>query len=260
MAKIILKLISPAAFASFHGKPTSGPWQELLNIFFGKAFGLWFLFALFWGDLILYWVIRLAHENKYQIACVCLVALILWYIISSRIIDVPGNFFQLSKAPEAVAFVGLGYLMSKPMKKIVEQRDSIILLLLSIFCFTSCVCLLNMLIRSVGLFDLFLKILAACSGFLMIISLAMLVPTWKVLTYIGRNTLIFYGLNGLSLAVTKKIIFYALPVSILHNNLFLQLIVGLFVVALACLLCSIAAYVLKRWFWWGLGMSRAQRR
>ena len=49
LAKIILKLISPAAFASFHGKPTSGPWQELLNIFFGKAFGLWFLFALFLG-------------------------------------------------------------------------------------------------------------------------------------------------------------------------------------------------------------------
>lgn len=96
---------------------------------------------------------------------------------------------------------------------------------------------------------------AAVFGSLMTIAIAQLLPSWRWLTYIGRNTMIFYGLNGLSMAIARKLVFMLVPVSMVAEYIALQIIIGILVITVACLICTAATPILNRWCWWGIGTS-----
>lgn len=254
--KIAIKLAAPALFASFHAKPMGGGIKELSSILLGYTNGLWFFWALLWGDLVLYLVHRATSGNTPIIAIIVIASLCAWTLV---ILYGPQLPFQLQTTFEAVGFVGIGYLF-KHFFLALDGAGWWRLLIINLALFATCaVVKLTVRFSSDMLSTLgkaVLMIVAALTGSFVVMAIAALMykPAW--LMFIGLNTMIFYGLNGFSLAPSKKILFTVIPVSVVSSNWVLQIIVGLMCVALACTICALLTPVLKRWLWWAVGEKR----
>lgn len=265
VGKILLHVLAPAVFAGFHGNSMGAPLSELGNILLGNTQGLWFFLALFWGDLALFGLYQLTKNMNHPMSILGIVFIlsgVAWFAL---------NFldwyklmpFQLLRATEAVAFVGMGWMLSSWIKDI-SNHQAVWMLVGATGAFAVCALLAYktdtheygwMILPSSIVY-----LLAALFGSFMIIALARLLPVWSWLTYIGRNTMVFYGLNGLSLAIARKLIFMVLPVAFVSSQLVLQVIVGLAVIAIACLVCACATPILARWFWWGIGLPKPVKK
>lgn len=253
LMKIVLKVVAPAIFASFHGE-AMGSWRsELLNIVLGNSIGLWFFWALFWGDLVL-WV--LAKFPKAVQGAFCLLCLLAWPFVPVSHVELP---FQLWGVFEAVAFTGLGWLLSGTLEKENRMASSVFLIIsMAVFAVSACIAL-SPSHNPIKVYVV--KLFAAVSGSLMIVFLAKgLIQSNSLLQYIGRDTLIFYGLNGLSLAVSKGVFFRIVPVSFVRSNVWSQLLAGMIVLCLACLLCAALKPLIHRYCWWAIGSTNPVKK
>lgn len=260
LGKILLLTIAPSVVAGFHAGSMGTPLAELGNIFLGNTNGLWFFLALFWGELALYGVHHLTKAAPHRILVLAIIVAIsgcAWFTVSLLSVYqyVP---FQLLHATEAIAFVGLGWMLA-PRLKDLPRRSS------SIFCAVTMVAFIafGLLIRYTPAPHaitwtiapaVLLRLCAATFGSLMVIFLTQLMAPWRWLTYIGRNTMIFYGLNGLSMAIARKAVFMLVPVSLVAAHLALQIAIGFVVITVACLVCAAATPIINRWCWWGIGL------
>jgi fucose 4-O-acetylase-like acetyltransferase len=254
IGKIVLKLLSPAAFDSFHGSVMQGGVQELLKILFGEAEGLWFFWALFWGDLML-WAINRFLGRKGIIFLVP-VALVMWRLLIAYPVSLP---FQLPLAFEAAAFTAIGFLLSQRILHL-GIRDVQIRIIFSAIVFAGAAWIFHTLSGESVFATMLPAMLAAVSGSFMIIYVSMLMPTFRWLSYVGRNTIVFYGLNGLSLALARVVVFHILSTRIVSSMLILQLLSGVVVIALACGICSCAEKIISRWMWWAIGARPRVRK
>lgn len=263
LAKIVVMVASPSVYAGFHSDTMGGPIAELIKIILGQASGLWFFLALFWGDLVLYGIHHFMHNKPYRSAVLWTVVIVCsyaWFIWGSAgwAESVP---FQLFHGVEAVAFVGFGWLFSHWIKAL-NRRQSFLMMTASTVFFIAFV----VLAKTVPTDTIWgtwayrtISIVMAVSGSLLVIGLCQILPAIRWIRYIGRNTMVFYGLNGLSLAISRTAIFACVSTSIVAANVWLQLFVGFFVIAVACGICSVATPLLNRWCWWGIGLSRPQK-
>lgn len=260
LGKILLLIIAPSVVTGFHAGAMGTPLFEIGNILLGNTNGLWFFLALFWGELALYGVHKLTKQSTHHhlmLAIISVISGVIWFVMSFLGIYryVP---FQLLHATEAVAFVGLGWLLSHRIK-ILRKQETLYMLAGSTVAFI----VFGVISRYTETYGvggwLILAVLpylcAAVFGSLMTIAIAQLLPSWRWLTYIGRNTMIFYGLNGLSMAIARKLVFMFVPVSVVAEYIALQIIIGIFVITVACLICAAATPILNRWCWWGIGTS-----
>ncbi|RYQ54702.1 acyltransferase family protein [Bifidobacterium pseudolongum] len=265
LGKILLLIVAPSVVKGFHGRSMGNPMTEFINILLGNTTGLWFFLALFWGDLALYGLHKLTVHSSCRILVLSLIFVasgLVWFVM---------NFFgvyeyapfQLLRATEAIAFVGIGWLISSRLKTL-SKRESVFLLGITFVAFIGVGCLIHYLeiynVEWWGVVTAIPCLFAAICGSLMTMAIAQLVPAWRWVTYIGRNTMVFYGLNGLSMAISRKIIFILISVSLVASQLVLQIIIGLVVVAGACLICAAATLVLNRWCWWGIGLPNPHKR
>lgn len=260
LGKILLLIIAPSVVKGFHAGAMGTPLFEIGNILLGNTNGLWFFLALFWGELALYGVHKLTKQSTHRhlmLAIISVISGVIWFAMSFLGIYryIP---FQLLHATEAVAFVGLGWLLSHRIK-ILRKQETLYMLAGSTVAFI----VFGVISRHTETHgvggQLILAALpylcAAVFGSLMTIAIAQLLPSWRWLTYIGRNTMIFYGLNGLSMAIARKLVFMLVPVSMVAEYIALQIIIGILVITVACLICTAATPILNRWCWWGIGTS-----
>ena len=160
---------------------------------------LWFLFSLFFVEIIYYTIYRLVKNKR----AICIIAFILALIAHySRVLGVP-NYFFWSSTIEAMLFFSMGSLFCDPME--IEKHLS------KLGGFFSCIiCIIIAVLefeqtgRYLDLSDGYLcmpglAIAGACFGIYFVFCLAKYVSTWriaKVLNSIGRNTIIYYPLTG----------------------------------------------------------------
>lgn len=250
--KILLKAISPSAFASFHSQSMQDSSKELLNILIGNTEGLWFFWALFWGNLLLWGVHHfLGDKGTIAIVPICLIA---WYLLSSFPVTLP---FQLSQTAEAAAFTGIGFLLFKSLVKI-DRNKLIVPTVLSLALFSASAGLL-LTIDSSNTWGRALPVIcAALTGSFLIIGISQWILPAKWLTFIGKNTIIFYGLNGLSLAIAKFGYFHIFDTAFIASNAVLQLLSGIVVIGIACFICFFACLIINKWFWWAVGKPHPQ--
>lgn len=260
LGKILLLIIAPSVVKGFHAGAMGTPLSEIGNILLGNTNGLWFFLALFWGELALYGVHKLTKQSTHRhlmLAIISVISGVIWFAMSFLGIYryIP---FQLLHATEAVAFVGLGWLLSHRIKMLRKQETLYMLAGSTVTFIVFGVISRHTETHGVG-GQLILAALpylcAAVFGSLMTIAIARLLPSWRWLTYIGRNTMIFYGLNGLSMAIARKLVFMLVPVSMVAEYIALQIIIGILVITVACLICTAATPILNRWCWWGIGTS-----
>ncbi|MCH4853769.1 acyltransferase [Bifidobacterium pseudolongum] len=261
LGKILLLIVAPSVVQGFHAGAMGTPLSEIGVILLGNTNGLWFFLTLFWGELFLYGVNKLTKQSIHRhltLALIALIASVAWFAMSFL-----GTYkyipFQLLHATEAVAFVGLGWLLSHKIKMFGKQATLYMLAgSTALFIIFGVVCRYTET-HDVGWWIILASLPYLCAavfGSLMTIAIAQLLPSWHWLTYIGRNTMIFYGLNGLSMAIARKVVFMVIPVSLVAAHIVLQIIIGLLVIAVACLICTVATPILNRWCWWGIGTSR----
>jgi hypothetical protein len=160
--------------------------------------------------------------------------------------------FHLLTSFEAIAFTGLGVLLSERILESNHRSIGIRFLCAgATFAFSAC------LLQIAGLHSLFvhalLLILAAISGSLAVVTFAQLIPAIGFLKVIGRNTIIYYGLNGFSLSMSKLLFFRVIPIDFVSTHLWVQLVSGAVIITLACLICSICGMIIRRWLWWAIG-------
>lgn len=261
LGKILLLIIAPSVVGSFHAGAMGTPLKELGNILLGNTNGLWFFLALFWGELALYGLHRLTKNSKYHQSMLPIILAfsgLIWFAVSFL-----GTYkyvpFQLLHATEAIAFVGLGWMLA-PAIKACDKQKAVYSLILSTVAFIAFAFLARRTeTHNVGWWILLAELPYLCAavfGSFMTVFAVRLLPSWRWLTYIGRNTMIFYGLNGLSMAIARKLVFTLIAIPLVVSHLALQIVVGLIVIAVACLICAIATPILNRWCWWGVGLPK----
>jgi fucose 4-O-acetylase-like acetyltransferase len=254
LGKIVLRILSPSAFDAFHAQGMQSVSHELATVLLGNAEGLWFFWALFWGDLLLWALNRFFGRGG--LFAIVPIGLLGWYAAIVFSISLP---FQFQTIAEAAAFTAAGILVS-PIIQSLRTHDVIAPFMISILVFSVSAALL-LGIGSDNVFGRLLPVLfAAVSGSLMIIFLSRWFRPFDWLTFIGRNTIVFYGLNGLSLAVAKYLFFRAFSVGQISSNLLLQLLAGMVIIAVACTICFVACLVINRWLWWTIGSKPAKKR
>ncbi|RBP97306.1 hypothetical protein CRD60_07455 [Bifidobacterium aemilianum] len=247
LSKVVLKVASPALFSSLFSRETWMAPEELASILMGNSPGLWFFWALFWGDLMLWVLSRCPKPLRALIALVCLLA---WPLIPS--VNWP---FCLASAFQALAFTSLGWILSDWLKRL-GRGPSALTAVISIGTFVTSVQIFLRLPSSPAA-HYGTTLTAAISGSLMVIGLVKAIfPTCTPIEYIGRNTMVYYGLNGLSLACAKRLLLLVIPLPSIQSTVCSQLLVALLAILAACLICAAVTPLLYRFCWWGVGKDK----
>lgn len=255
IGKILISWSAPAMFEGFHAASMGSPAHELLIVATGQAEGLWFFWALFWGDIVLWLVARIpGMTRKYVLWAMVIVCLGIWYALIPNG-GHPDTPFQLQDVFEAVAFTGMGWLLMPHLRQL---RAPWIPTTAAVAIF-ALLCALRGWTQPSEPARALLVVASSVAGVMLVAFASMLLPSLRWLTFIGRNTIVFYGLNGLSLALGKKLFFTAAPIGTISNSLLLQIAGGLCVIAIACLACLAATLVINKWFWWAIGARRPSK-
>lgn len=252
LLKIAVEAFSPALFSHLGAFAAEETGTSLSSILLGEVTGLWFFFALFWADVALFAIMKMTHESRGALAVTAVAALAVWYVLGTVAhANLP---FQLVRAFEGLAFVALGRLV---MSVLEDERYRYWLLIGGAAIFADAAYLLEAGFRFGRGVIFLLAIVAAVAGSAMTIGLSQIVPANTVLTFIGINTIIFYGFGPAAMAIIHRLVGMVIPIPAL-TTFVPQLLVGLLIVALVCALCAALVPVFKRWLWWGIGADDIQ--
>ncbi|RSX55533.1 acyltransferase [Bifidobacterium dolichotidis] len=258
LGKVVLSIINPKAIDSFHGELITSPIAQIIEILFGYQ-GLWFFWALFWGELVLYWIYRCCKKYLPLIAAA---SSLMWFYCGTcntgfaYIIKLFPFFFYT--VFQALAFVSIGILISDFLKSL-DRVGALQMLLVSGVMF-SLLSTLLLVYKQDGMQKSVPAIMAAIVGSLFVVAFSILQKKLATIEYIGRNTIVFYGLNGFSIATARAVFFKIIPVSIIAENVYLQVVAGVIIVIVSCVICWLATLIINRWLWMCIGMPRPMRK
>ncbi len=106
--------------------------------------------------------------------------------------------------------------------------------------------------------NIFLFLFTAISGSIFIISLSKLIPKIKPLTYIGKNSLIFMGLNGFFLAFINKRLINWLSISLNGDLTYLSPLACITAAVVELAICVPIVFILSKYFPELIGNIKAQ--
>lgn len=221
--------------------------------------GLWFLWAVFTGQLLLWGIVRLVKNNIPVLFAVMLVFIVcdfLFQLVSWRNM-LP---FQLGKIFESTAYMGFGYLLGQTQDlRSWQNRDTALPRALVMFVSAAVFVLFlwlqtsNDVIRSIMPLEWLVKFITTIAAIVAVTMLCTLIPQWRWLQSVGRDSLVFYGVNDFMLKIVKFALFSVAGVNAVSWPLGGQLIGGLFVVAGAMLLSALVNLAVQRYARWAVG-------
>ena len=226
----------------------------------GKDDEIWFVAALFIAYIPFYFFVK---QKK---SCVVITMSILLSVVSVVYTKVvPSAFFPWGTANlpwhleyvfQAMLWMVLGYYFKIYCEHIFDKCNT---KLTCVFLWAS---YLFVVYAFSGVYpnwiDIPLDYFVSALGILSIISLCKLVKSNKYCSFVGSNTLTFFGLHGKVYAVLEKMmavfagVFYQ---AILGNNLASNVFAIMLTVVLSLILI-IPAMIINRWFPWVLGRTR----
>ena len=203
-----------------------------------QATGEWFLPSLFFGRLILWWVVRI--KERYIRLGVSFTAMIVGlglYNYFPQILD----WWYFKHSLMIVIFMLIGYEMkNRTIPKVYYIVLAFLLLLIGTICFGERMPrITNKVVLSYTEIPLFLVL--SLSGIVTILELSKKIGHNKLLEYFGRNSLVFYLLH---FVFYRILLFLTLPL------LGRDTITSIFTIGLVLftniILCCISAYLLNR--------------
>lgn len=190
--------------------------NKLIGIFTQQKTGeyntvLWFLPCLFVVENIFYWIIK--FTNKYNKTCVIYISALCIYFVGVIYIKTIGILLPwcIETSMIAILFMSIGYLMkiNKEYFEILNAKWTIVLFAINIIVafvnYSLSGYIVDLNIDAIG--NPLLFPVAALSGILGFVTLFKNVKKLRMIKYIGRNSLMFYGLNGITVFVPNIIIY-----------------------------------------------------
>jgi hypothetical protein len=223
--------------------------------------GLWFLMALFVGELVCFAVLnalgRLAAPAKISATALAGMTLIAGvYLSKDGVLPSPTLPFQLVPGIQAGGFLLIGYACRNSLLSPPRFSLAWCLACVSVF-FLSAVAIEYGHIDKNGLWVV--RTLASVSGAFWVIFLSRALQRDRLLSALGRDSLVLYAVNALSLNIVKLLFFTVLSVDARNWSTFGQLLMGLFATSCAMALMVALNSIVQRRFPWAIGKQRSRR-
>lgn len=259
LAKPVVQLLSPSLYKSGSGS-MGDVLSSILAIFLAQGnAGLWFLWAVFTGQLLLWGIVRLVRNRIPVLLTVMIVFIVLdflFQLVSWRNL-LP---FQLGKIFESTAYMGFGYVIGQTQdlrawqdKRTVVPRSVVMVgaaVLFVLFDWLQASAFFGTLPLPVEWLVKFVTTVSAIAAVLMVCTL---LPQWQWLQTVGKDSLVFYGVNDFMLKIVKFAVFSVGGVSAAHWPFVAQLGGGILVAIAAMALSAVVNLVVQRHARWAVG-------
>ncbi len=239
------------------------PLLQLLGGYPILNFVTWFLVCLFTVEIIQYFIAPICYSHKYKmIIGVITFYMIGWIIPWKREIISSytqiGNSWFLYQAIMAYSFYLFGKILSETnlFSERVYKNYGILLFILSTAIFLVTFNINNdllqvipqkiVLISAAVYGDILLFPLSAISGSISIIFLSKMIGRRSILRYIGENTLVLMGLNGLFFHFINRMVIDQFRLFIIGGQLSVFIFCGIFSVV-SILICFPLIYLLNKY-------------
>ena len=178
---------------------------------------MWFLPCLFSTQIILFVLIRLSGENDKKLIAM-LAVLYCIGVINIKTVDIK-FLFMIERSFIAVFFVGIGYIFKRNNKNLIEKAPQYILYILTaIWIFALTVkyrCFgfdIEMMVDAKNNFAL--QVIVSMSAIWALMILFRNNGKIKGISYIGRNSIIYYGLGDMLTFIPKIILYNILKINL----------------------------------------------
>ena len=150
---------------------------------------------------------------------------------------------------KVLGYMCLGYAFKQALITLTRRQGAILFLLgTSLF---SILAIINSLCTpAIASFE---SILAAVTGSVAVIGISVAITHHRVFSSIGKNSLVYYALNALTLNICKLGVFRVLNIDATAWPWIGQLLMGIVVTILALALLAIENAIIQRWLWWTIG-------
>lgn len=252
-----VKLLKPSLYTSAGKSADTNPLQTIVSIIFAQGnAGLWFLWSLFVASLALWITIKATRGNVFALSMMLALYIVIDFVFKS-IPPAAQLPFQIGKLFESTAYVGLGYLLAKLCNAYswdhVKQASELLLTVVSFAVFLLFFGISTNIAMSNVLIQCLLSFLTTIAGIASSICFSLLIPNIHVISVVGKDSLVFYALNDVSLKVTKLLFFSILHLPVRTANLFIELILGVITVAVAMVISYICNAFIQRHMRWCIG-------
>ena len=208
LAKPFVILLIPSLRETFQTDHDYGIVHQFYDVFIAGN-GLWFLMAFFVGEVIMYGLVKLTGKRKNVLTAIGTLLTVGSFYRLAYLPDLQLPF-QLLAGVEVAGFMCFGFILRDWFTGIARKQALWMCLVgLILFDIIAVAVVENNvpnIIRWAAL------LLAALLGSAVIIFLCITLQTNKLFAVIGRDSLVYYALNALTLNVVKVGIFRALPI------------------------------------------------
>lgn len=254
LAKPFAVLLVPKLRAELNaGRSYSSIGKQFINVLV-MGEGLWFLMAFFVGELLMYAVVTVANRTEKCQPLIIATGLIVIFLYSlyHGILALPELPFQLDRGVQVLGYMCLGYAFKQALITL-TRRQGAILFLLGTALFSILAIISSLCTPAIASFE---SILAAVTGSVAVIGISVAITHNRVFSSIGKNSLVYYALNALTLNICKLGVFRVLNIDATAWPWIGQLLMGIVVTILALALLAIENAIVQRWLWWTIGKPR----
>lgn len=253
LAKPVVTMLVPSLSGAVGSTRDYSIAGQLFDVFVAGN-GLWFLMALFVGELVVLAIEKLLPSDldaalRSRAEFGFGLVLVLLTQLRSEFVPIPFDPFQVLAGLRAAGFMLVGISVKEvvflPRHRMTVACVSAAILVLAVLFFGMSVVL-----------DVFLKVSSAFSGAALVISLSQLIARFAPLEYVGRNSLTFYVVNALTMNVIKLVVFRILGVDAAAFPGTVQYLLSLVIIIAAFIALAIESEFIKRFLWWSIGMPR----
>ena len=213
------------------------------NIFYGIIFqlrgktvisGLWFIGCIFFCQIIFYLILKIVKDDNLKTFISINIVFVIGVIYRNLInVNLP---YSIDVSLIVILFLGLGYLFKRYFEKIkscFKFKYSIVYLSINvIFGFLNFKTIgvnIDMYGNRYGNYLFFT--ISAISGIFMCVALFSNIKKISVLSYIGKNSLIYYSLHQ---NIVFKLLDFIIPKSLFVTNIIGEFFIGIIYVMLTC--------------------------
>lgn len=256
IAKPLAVILIPSLSNTFHSSHDYGnAGRQVFNVLI-MGDGLWFLMAFFVGELLMYGLTSLFRSHHpHGGVLLCGVLLIVLTFMNNGVafpaIMLP---FQIIKGCQVAGFMAVGYAVHDKLLAISRvQSIPPTVGLITVYVISAVASLYAGLPRHTLWAVNLIAAVAGAGGFSL---LCTAIQHSSLLSRLGRDSLVFYAVNAISLNVAKLIMFRLAGIDATQWPFAGQLMMGIITTAFAMVVMAAVDAIVQRYLWWSIGKPR----
>lgn len=251
LAKPIAILAIPSLAATFQTNHNYDLARQFYDVLIDGN-GLWFLMAFFVAEIMTYGIVKVIASSSAHVT-LGIILIIGTYFWTSY--EMPDHLpFQILKGIQITGFFLVIHALRNSILTI-SKRTASFVVAPSLVVLVACHLLLLQLEHwSAAIWlNAPIMITAAFAGSTTVIAISVAISHSALLSKIGKDSLVYYALNALTLNIVKLLAFRVLGIDATGFSFAIQLLIGCIITILSLVFLSIENAIIQRWFWWVIG-------